>query len=195
MSQLQPPTQIPSEPSGSAKEVTWFRQLLRCIRERTVKVGPGLRVSYKTDGALIEMKGVEGGGASGKEIQQYKIVSIQDDYITCQTWDGTTQGTDNVLLAKPYRLRKTPWDGVTVTYDFNGTTYSILYTYLATPGFRTAQVTTGGNQTTENQAIIPIYQVGDIVYGSNPEGGTETFVGSEITGLDINVDARAWACY
>lgn len=62
-----PITSIPSEPAGNSKETAWFRQLLRCIRERTLKVGPGLRLSYKADGALIELvpQVVQAAGESG----------------------------------------------------------------------------------------------------------------------------------
>ena len=189
------PTELPREPSGNAKEVSWFRILLKCVLQRSIKVGPGLRASYRVDGTLIELEGRAASGGAGGTIQQYKVTVISDDSITCRTWDGTTDGTSDVIVAKPYRLRKTPWNGITVVYDFNGTSYSIVYSYLATPGFRTAQVTVGGTQTTESQAIIPIYKVGDIIYATEPEGGTDVFVGSAVTWLDLNVDARAWACY
>ncbi len=65
---MNPITQLPPEPSGDAKETQWFRQLTRCLRERTVKVGPGLRVSYRSDGTLIELppqRAVEQAGESG----------------------------------------------------------------------------------------------------------------------------------
>lgn len=191
-----PITQIPSEPAGNAKETAWFRQLLRCIRERTVKVGPGLRVSYKSDGSLIELVGIQRQQTveAGASIQQYRITAVSNDYIEGKTWDGTTLGDVAVKIAKPFRLRKTGWDGVTVVYNFNGTIFSILYTYLATPGSRTAFRAAGN--VTENQAIIPLYSVNDIIYATEPEGGTlVTSDGTALTWLDLNVDAREWARY
>lgn len=191
-----PITQIPSEPAGNAKETAWFRQLLRCIRERTVKVGPGLRKSHNTDGTLIELIPVrqEVSVSESSAIQQYKITAIADDYIEAKTWDGTTLGDVAVQVAKPWRLRKTDWNGATVTYNFNGTIFTIQYTYLATPGFRTAVRPSTG--VTENQAIIPLYSVNDIIYATEPDGGTLVTVNSTaLTWLDLNVDARAWARY
>lgn len=58
-------------------------------------------------------------GASGAPVQM-KIVSVQDDWLTCSEWDGTTLGDAEILVAKPWELRKTDWHGETV----NGVGYS-----------------------------------------------------------------------
>ena len=44
-----------------------------------------------------------GGGASGP----YRVKDVEDDYLVCRTWDGTSEGTDDVYIAKEYKHRNT----------------------------------------------------------------------------------------
>lgn len=59
-----------------------------------------------------------GGGATA---QRMRVKSISDDYLTCRTWDGTTEGDDDIIVAKPWEMQKTAWSGTTkdgVTYHY-----------------------------------------------------------------------------
>lgn len=115
-------------------------------------------------------------------IQQFKVKTIYANVLGCMTWDGTTEGTVEIYVAKPFLLRQSPFDGLT----HNGISYA-----YSSPSLRTA--TRGANS--ETQIIIPVYVVDDIIYGlSSIVGGTATNVsGVPVQYLDLNVDGRAWA--
>ena len=42
-----------------------------------------------------------GGGASGP----YRVKQVMGDYLVCVSWDGTTEGTDDVYIAKEWKHR------------------------------------------------------------------------------------------
>lgn len=191
---MNPITQIPSEPAGNAKETAWFRQLLRCIRERTIKVGPGLRLSYKTDGALIELAASkrESISTTATSIERIKIVSVEGDYVTgrSQAEDGTVDANSELFyVAKPHFLRVSVLNGVTI----DGWTIGI-----SSPGnTRTETATTGSGVTNGLQSTRRLnypYAVNDTIYATKPSGktavGHPVNAGEKIEWLDMNVDAR-----
>jgi hypothetical protein len=55
----------------------------------------------------------DGGGvvtiAAVAPVQMLRLKSIQADYLTCRTWDGTTEGSTDILVAKSYKLSTAPW--------------------------------------------------------------------------------------
>lgn len=125
------------------------------------------------------------------QVRQFRILSVEGDYIRCERQVGTYEndGVDDVWnIAKPYLLRRTPFDGTdgrnSITYAYNSDT---------------ERVATDANSDTETQVVVPSYQVGDIVYAiESVKGGTgvQFTRGSEtitVDLLDLNVDGRAWA--
>lgn len=182
--------------TGALREVWRSFNKLRdyCLSIRPAK-GLNTRLKHTSRGTIINTQAPAPEVQEGDSIvaTQYKVTAIADDYIEAKTWDGTNLGSAAVKIAKPWRLRKTGWDGVTVTYSFNGGSIPIRYAYnAALPGYRSAFLV-NQNQTT-SQAIIPVYSVGDIIYATEPEGGTfATVNGVDLTWLDLNVDAREWA--
>jgi len=177
-----------------AKVERAMNDIVDAVNENRLAPAPGYRIRGTGTGTTLDISipKVEAGIAAS--IQQYRITAIFDDYLEARTWNGTSQGSA-VKIAKPWRLRKTGWDGVTVTYDFNGTSVPLRYAYSSVrPGYRTATHTT--LLTVENQAIIPVYSLNDILYATEPTGGTLVTVAAvALTWLDLNVDARAWARY
>lgn len=122
-----------------------------------------------------------------RPVSQFLLKSVSDDHLVCRTWDGATEGSANVNVAKPPALRRTGWHGVTVV--------GITYTYTGTQARTAVQGTT-----TENQVIIPAYQtasgqyIGNVIYAVQPQGGTGVVVNGEaVVWQDLNVDGRAWA--
>lgn len=111
-------------------------------------------------------------------LQQFILVTVNDDTLTCHTWDGTTEGTDNITVAKPHALRKTEWDGLTIA--------GITYTY-ASAIERTAS---NGSDPDEDQQITPDYIEGTtVIYAAR-------CITTGIAGVilvDVNADGRAWA--
>jgi hypothetical protein len=102
----------------------------------------------------------------------------EDDYLICNTWDGTTQGAVAIPVAKPYLLRNiAAWNGFTYAYSNPQTRVS----------------TKTADSTTENQAVVPAYVVDDIIYAqaanwTNVDDATP----SEMKMIDTNLDARMW---
>ncbi|QNN24331.1 hypothetical protein HED60_19325 [Planctomycetales bacterium ZRK34] len=122
-------------------------------------------------------------GVGRGRVQQFKVVSQSDDYITCNTFDGSSSGSDSIIIAKPYHLRQSTWDGET-----NSDGWSFSYTNGYT---RTASKT---GESDVDQVIEPAYTAGDIIYASRSYGGTNEQDGSssDIVWIDINADARRW---
>lgn len=116
------------------------------------------------------------------QMAMYRFKSMASNHIICRTWDGSTEGTEDVLIAKPYLLRRTPFDGETrgfVTYAYNS---DITRTAWDDP------------EDIDNQVISPAYVINDIIYATRSiEGGTAVTVTAEtIEWLDINADGRVW---
>lgn len=135
------------------------------------------------------------GGGGGTQLRSFQVVSIQDDYITCNTWVPSTEtaGSDDVYVAKPYLLRTTPFDTIAITYQ-NGD--EITYTY-DTERRRLATLTAVGTDPEEFQVVTPDYYVGEIVVAKNGKSGVLFDEGGEdeapIIWEDINQAARLWA--
>jgi len=122
------------------------------------------------------------GHSVGSPIMQARLVSVEDDTLQVVTWDGTSEGADEITVAKPFLLRRTPFDGET----WNG----VNYTYTS------ATARTGDDGTnTEDQVVVPPYVADDLIYIVRVLGGTDTVDGADapVLWLDLNVDARAWA--
>lgn len=129
-----------------------------------------------------------GAPAAISAVAQFKLVAPADafpDHLMCVTWDGTTEGTDIVLVAKPWDVRRTPFDG-------EGDEIVELYTYF-TPTERDALIRIG--RIVERQIIIRRYEVGVVLYATkNVKGGTGvTHEDSPVVWLDDNRAGRAWA--
>jgi hypothetical protein len=125
------------------------------------------------------------GAGGGSSATQYRYKSMEGDYYVCRAWNGTTEGSVDVYIAKPHILRKT---------GFNGTTYNgITYVYSSNHVARTATVA-ATPALTETQMVIPPYVADDIIYATQPNAtGVRTTANSPVTLLDLNVDARYWA--
>jgi hypothetical protein len=119
-------------------------------------------------------------GPRGHIMQQFKVHEIDGDYLICHTWDGTDEGAVDIKVARPYLLRRTPFDGYTRN--------SITYTYVSDVERTAAK----SGETDITELVTPSYQVGDVIYAIRDiRGGTA--VEDAPNWLDCNVDGRAWA--
>lgn len=119
------------------------------------------------------------GGGGGGEALRCRIVSVGDNTLTVNFWDGSAWSGAAEQIAKPYLLRtsNTSRNGITYTYS-NG------YTRLADAG--------GGN--TENQTIVPSYFAGDEILAIAADStGVFDVDGGEFIYMDTNTEGRAWA--
>jgi len=108
---------------------------------------------------------------------------METEFIICRSWDGTTEGSVDVKIAKPPKLRfsitSETIDGTDVTYDGYDLT---AQTRNATDG-----------TTTETQVIVPRYLVDDLIFASRANSLATDEDENPIGLMDENRDARAWA--
>lgn len=128
--------------------------------------------------------------------QGFALLEMFGDYMVAEAL-GTGKTT---LLAKPYLLRRTPFDkaGTPTPPERLGVTYE--YTDAVT---REAIRGEGDNEERENQIVIPQYVVGDILFGVRAIfGGTGVRTPDDAPGepsnvpvnwIDFNIDGREWA--
>ena len=139
--------------------------------------------------AIIDLRmkpNLKEGGAGGGKVEQFRFKTMQDDTITCVRWDGTNEG-ETVIIAKPYLLRRTPFDGKIKTFVTERLPASLTVTYAySSPTKRTATI---GNGSQEVQFIIPRYVLDDVIYAAPCDGLNL----GEVRYLDLNADGRAWA--
>lgn len=123
---------------------------------------------------------------SGGGCFRFKLKSVSADYLTCRTWDGATEGGTDVYIAKAPKLRHVGSESIA------GTTWN--YTYSAESGYEDGKRVASDGTNSEKQVVIPVYIIGDEIFASTPDAGTDVTVGAdELTFLDLNVDGRAWA--
>jgi hypothetical protein len=119
-------------------------------------------------------------------LQRLAVQSVGADHLVCRHLepDGSV-GTVDVFAAKPWTLRRTPFDGQTIDGK------SFVYSDNAT---RT--VTKDAQE--ETQAITPDYAVDDVIFAAvtdvlgqiDPE---DVYDPGRTVLVDANVDGRAWA--
>ena len=171
---------FPNPPSGVSREASWFRKLLSaCVANRIVS-GVRYKVRRTTKGTALEIDF----GAGGVSVSRYRFKSMSADYMICHTWNGTTEGTEDVKIAKSSKLRFSitdeTVDGLAITYSSYSTS---AQTRIATA--------TG---ITETQIIVPRFLVDDIIFVVTTSTGVFKDVPPvEITLLDLNIDGRAWS--
>jgi hypothetical protein len=102
----------------------------------------------------------------------YRLKSVQDDYVTARTWDGTADGPTDVLIAKEYKVR------CSLTGE---TIFGIAhtYTYATGPDSLNKQRTNADGTHTETEIVVPPWVPDEIFYAvqvttdvANPDGGT-----------------------
>ena len=146
--------------------------------EQVERVGAAVKAF---EGAPIDLRRGRAQSSSppSSPLVQMQVQSISDDHLVCKTWDGTTAGSTEIKVAKPYELRKTvPLPSA--TYGSWGT------------GAQTRTNTTV--EPDENQSVVPLYiAASTVIYAFRPQGGTGVIVtGVALVWQDSNAGARAW---
>lgn len=128
----------------------------------SIAIGPSPRAGRGATVRQFRFKSME------RDSQVIDSVTVEVDYLICRSWDGETEGSEDVKIAKPYLLRRTPFhdDGATggtfSTFDTTKTRDDKGYIYDATNDFE--REATKSDDATENQVIVPSYVVDDIIY-------------------------------
>ncbi len=122
-----------------------------------------------------------------RQIFQAQIALVAGDYLDVREYreypvGPPFVGTTQILVARPWLLRRTPFDGG--SWNGIGFTYTDDQTRTATQA-----------ATTEVQRITPAYVIGDIIYCAvDVYGGVAVDnLGVALVALDMNVDGRSWA--
>lgn len=157
-----------SIPAGQSGLETKLRAIQEDLRKLKICESSTIRVEQTSRGQMLTAVTAKPSG--GSSVKQFRVKSVQDDYITCRSWDGTNEGSEDVKIAKPFELRKTGWHGVTVSYtlETTGATRPVTYSYLSSV-YRTA---TSGS-TVEWEAIRPPYVPNkSVIYAAKSTNGT-----------------------
>jgi hypothetical protein len=158
------------------QNITTFGGIVVVRGDKEIRIGTTKALAAEIS---AEVGGGIGSGATGSIslVQMFRVKSVQGDYLTCRTWDGTTDGAADVYVAKPYLLRN--------SLTSRG---SIQFTYTTTQQ-RTAML--AGQ--VEIQMVTPAYDVNDLIWAAQCATavvlpGTQTAVSwQEISG------ERVWA--
>lgn len=135
------------------------------------------------DGGYYPQQVIPTAGSKKKSItKQYKIASIEGDYLVCNPFNGVETGLESIKVAKPPLLRTSLASRDELTFS-----YSDNQTRVADDG-----------SNTETQVVVPSYVVGDVIYAKNNiVGGTgvSVVVNGAVTPIEwiIDGDSRAWA--
>jgi len=170
--------------SGMLKDIRRaINNLIDFARESAPVGGPGVNVRRTSNGSIIKATAVQEAGVS---IKQYMLKEVHGDYLMCHSWDGENEGETDIFVAKPFRLRREPFDQQTITFD----DYAATFSY--TDGTRRTATIDGID---EEQIIVPHYVPDlDIIYAVNCDDlNIETIDEEQVSLLDINADGRAWA--
>lgn len=186
--------QPPDELRDQGRTAGWLNKLLAYARSCQVVEGIGYRINRSHRGTSLEILPGKGGGTAAS-VSRYRVESVENDHLVCKKVEGSSVSSETTLIAKPYNLRRTGWDGVAVTYtdeaypDSPGNV-TITYAYQSAT-YRIARVVTSAGSTNEHQVVTPHYLAGvSIIKAMEPENGTGV---TDTTFEDINDSARAWA--
>lgn len=127
----------------------------------------------------------------GTKSVRFTIQVVEDDYLRGFETDNATAGGGSeteVLVSKPPKLRRTPWDGtVRVVRGV-----SITYNYLGIDHRRAS----AQGEVSEDQYIVEPYQAGDVIDILRVIRLTGVAVVDQAAGsirrLDLNTDGRMW---
>ena len=133
--------------SGSGASFTLNPPAPDYYLDLTTPAAPVLYVCQTAGSNATSVWAKVSGGATAAGVQQYQIQTDAGDYWICYGWDGTTLGTLDVNIIKPYKLRAGP-NGIN-SETIRGVTYTYNYTYDNTNGYyyRTVSGSDGSSET------------------------------------------------
>ena len=183
-----------------------FNRLIDFCREIQVTSVRNGKLTRTMNGTMMvgETGGESAPAQAPTNITQMRVKSVADDHLVCVKWTEAVLGgsldeiptTDSLegrfeeIVAKPWRLRKTPFHGRTVRIplEFSPFAMTVQYNYL---GASARNATKLGEGIVEKQYIVPRYVTGDVIFV-----GTADATGIPgVNYVDINVDGRAWSAH
>lgn len=151
-----------------------LNEYVSAINRESKHVQPPIQASQKPRNRLV--------------VRRYRYLGTDNgDFIICQPVSESDANKGKTRIAKPFLLRKTPFDGKSRVAG--GETISYAYTSSS------ERVATNTSDETETQVIVPSYSTNDIIFAVHDiKDKTGVRVNDiDIEWLDINDDGRAWA--
>lgn len=189
---------IPGPLTGSHPLVGWLNRLRQwLISDRLVSVVGG-KLQQTPTGRVLTIDRNAGGAppAAALSLQRFRLKSISANVLVCRTWDGSTEGTTDIMVSRPTKLRGN------IQYELIDNRL-ITYAYSS----NTERVASATGMTSEQQNIVPRYLIpytvntptgiiihpGDEIYAAQFETALFEAGGIPVYFIDVNVDGRAWA--
>lgn len=141
--------------------------------------GGSARIVWKESGTGTKWAVVALGEAGGAV--RLRVHTEANDYLVCHSWDGTTEGTDAINVAKPWKLR----------HDADN--YEDVTSLSTTSASEVDVDDGGGGEDAETWVVTPSYQADDEIYALRVPGTGVTVSSVELGLVDLNIDGRAWA--
>lgn len=186
----------PDELRDQSRASAWFNKLLRACISHSLVESADLALSEGTHGTTARVRINPGGG--GSTVNQYRPKSIENDFYTCRLWNGTTEGTEDVFIARPFEHRVSDWDGRSLAYNSDGDSFTAVYAYSSATK-RTKTIA----GTAETQVLVPYFKTDfDLIYAIRVNQSITVGAGFSVLTdpngdpirlLDLNVAGRAWA--
>lgn len=150
----------------SASAMNRLVDALNSLLNLSIVRGDRDRVDITDANTVLQIAGnptsdVTGTGGTGTSVTMFHLKSVQGDYITCRTWNGSTDGATDVYLAKEYKLRES------LTGETTPDGHAHTYSYGSGPDANNDQRADKDTVTgyVENQQVTPPWIVDEIVYG------------------------------
>lgn len=107
-----------------------------------------------------------------------RIKSSNGDYWTCRRYDGTTEQTEDVKVAKPWELRPSVTAIGSQTYSYTND----------------AERVATESSVDETQVVVPSWTVDEtVIWAARARDTGVAASGQALNWLDLNVAGRAWA--
>jgi hypothetical protein len=180
----------PRRPEGRGNETTFAQWVWdRLAKELRFADSPTIKWSRTTNGLSANAKGQSGGSGI---LQTYRVKSRLEDVLVCRTYDGTTEGDEDVFVAVNRNCRYVnTLDGEIL---FDGTHYYTAGTAL--DAFNLVRIDTLGADA-EEQVVSPLYYEDceiDVMQTNYSGVYYDDTVSEDLQPVTlIEVSARCWA--
>lgn len=179
---------LPKAPSGGSSFAQWLQSLTSFVRSSRIIESPDVKPTITSQGTVLRIK-TRAGVSAGSTIKQYRLSSIEGDFLTCYEWDGTTEGTEAVYIARDPELRRSAFEGESVAYSSDGDAFTATYVYSS----NTKRVKTVSG-IAETQVIIPYYKTGfTVILAAETANKTGVTDPNDEDIYLVELTQRAWA--
>lgn len=132
--------------------------LLRCLSNIRIEWGETNDAVYSNGGLTIKLnRGSTNSGGATPTLGMYLLKSVQDDFLTAHTWDGTTEGSDDIFIAKEENIRTS-----LASQGFFSVTH--VYSYASGPDGNNLIRTNDDGTNAQDEIITPPWRVDEVIF-------------------------------